>query len=191
LISQLAIRTNGNLPRVDGLQDSDANRALWGELGPRALEHARKAHALRPDSVAAAAALANAYMFYASSLGIVRSILQGAGGEYREHATRLVALDAAHDDGLGDTLLAGFYLVAPWPVGDREAARAHYERALALSPGSVRNHYGLGVYWAREGDSARARPYFQRSISLPCSHGSERLFCDWIKQESRRVLAGF
>jgi hypothetical protein len=139
----MAIRTNGNLPLVDGLQDTDA----------------RKAQAAKPQSGEAAAALANAYMFHASSLGIIQSILRGASGEYREHATRLATLDPAYDDGLGDYLLASFYLVAPWPVGDDDAALTHYERAARHSPESVRNQYGLG-----------------------------RLFCTWMKQESRRVL---
>jgi len=184
----MAIRTNGNLPLVEGLQDSDANRALWAELAPRALAHARKAQAAMPGSAEAAAALANAYMFHASSLGILQSILRGASGEYREHATRLVNLDPAYDDGLGDYLLASFYLVAPWPVGDDDAALAHYERALERSPQSVRNHYGLGVYWARENDVSRARLHLERAASLPCTAHSERLFCAWMKDESRRAL---
>ena len=70
----MAIRSNGNLPLVDGLQDTDANRALWADLGQRALDHARAAQKLDPQSPAAAAVLASSYMFYASSLGIIRSI---------------------------------------------------------------------------------------------------------------------
>jgi tetratricopeptide (TPR) repeat protein len=189
LNAEMARLTHGNLPLVDGLQDSDANRAIWVERAPRALFYARRAHALRPDSVEAAAALASAYMFHASSLGILRSILQGASGEYREHARRLVELDAAHDDGLGDYLLASFYLVAPWPIGDADAALAHYRRAEELSPASVRNQYGLGVYWARRRAAERAREHFERAVALPCTVHTERLFCDWMKGESTRVLA--
>jgi len=186
---EMAARTNGNLPLVDGLQDTDEHKAMWAELAPRALDQARRAEALRPDSAAAAAAVANAYMFYASSLGIVKSILQGASGEYREHARRLIELDPAYDDGLGDYLLASFYLVAPWPLRDREAALRHYRRAEELSPHSVRNHYGLAVYWARVGDLARSRRHFEQVIALPCTAHGESLFCDWMKQEAQRALA--
>jgi tetratricopeptide (TPR) repeat protein len=189
LTQVMAIRTNGNLPLVDGLQDDDANRALWADLGARALAHARAAHALRPESVEAAAALASSYMFYASSLGIIRSIVSGAGGEYRTHAQRVVDLDAKFDDAVGHALLASFYLVAPWPVGDRDQSLAHFERAAALAPGSVRNQYGLGVFWARDGDAARARPHFERARALPCTPHTERLFCDWMKQTSAEALA--
>jgi tetratricopeptide (TPR) repeat protein len=184
----MAIRTNGNLPLIDGLQDTDANRALWADWGERALDHARAAHALRPGSVEAASQLATAYMFYASSLGIVRSILQGAAGEYRAHARRLIELDAGHDDALGDTLLASVSMVAPWPVGDRDAALEHYERAAELAPDSVRCQYGLGVYWAREGDEKRAHSYFSRVVERPCSEHSERLFCDFMKRTARSAL---
>lgn len=184
----MAVRTHGNLPLFDGLQDGEAERALWSELAPRALAHARRGLALAPESAEAAAALANAYMFHASSLGILRSILAGAAGEYREHAERLAALDPRYDDGLGDYLLASFYRVAPWPVGDAQAALRHYQRAETLSPGSVRNRYGLAVHWAREGDLPRARRAYERVRDEPCTSHSERLFCDWMKAEAQRAL---
>jgi tetratricopeptide (TPR) repeat protein len=189
LTQAMAIRSNGNLPLVDGLQDSDANRKLWADLGKRSLEHARAAYAIKPQSADAAALLASSYMFWASSLGIIQSILSGAGTEYRTHAQRLVELDATYDDALGDTLLASFYLVAPWPVGDREQALEHYERAAKLAPESVRNQYGLGVYWARGGDHARSRGYFEHVVAMPCTAHTEKLFCDWMKKTSQLELA--
>ena len=185
----MAIRTNGNLPLVDRLQDTPANKALWSALSPRALGHARKAVALDPASVRAAAALATAYMFHASSLGILQSIVSGAGSEYRTHAGRLLEMDPRHEDGLADTLFASLYLVAPWPVGDSDAALSHFEKAAGYSPKSVRNQYGLGVYWAREGDAAKARPHFQRVAELPCRPTTERLFCGFMKQAARDAMA--
>lgn len=189
LTQVMAIRTNGNLPLVDGLQDSDANRALWSDLGTRALAHARAAAALRPQSVEAAAALASSYMFYASSMGILRSIVSGAGGEYQQHARRLIELDAKFDDALGVSLLANLYLVAPWPVHDRDAALEHFERAAQLAPESLRNQYGLAVFWARDGDASRARAHFERVASKPCTAHTERLFCAFMKQTARSELA--
>jgi len=136
----------------------------------------------------AASALANAYMFHSSSLGILTSILRGASSEYREHAARLVELDPGYDDGLGDFLLASFHLVAPWPVGDSDEARAGYQRALALCPDSVRNHSGVAVYGYREGELPRSREKFPRARSaVYCPR--ERLFCAWMKRESEAVLA--
>jgi hypothetical protein len=189
LTQVMALRSNGNLPLVDGLQDTDANRALWADLGKRALEHARAASALRPQSVPAAAALASSYMFYASSLGIISSILQGAGGEYQQHAKRLVELDPKFDDALGASLLANFYMVAPWPVHDRDAALAQFQQAEKLAPASLRNAYAFGVFWARDGDQAKARRYFERVAGEPCTPNTERLFCDWMKQTAKRELA--
>ena len=189
LTQVMAIRTNGNLPLVDALQDTDANRALWADLGGRALAHARAAHALRPKSVEAAAALASSYMFYASSLGIIRSIVSGAGGEYRQHAQRLIDLDPKFDDALGDSLLGNLFLVAPWPVHDRDAALEHFERAAQLAPASVRNQYCLAVFWARDGDAARARAHYERVVAASCTAHTERLFCDFMKQTARRELA--
>ena len=182
----MAVRSNGNLPLVEGLQDTDQNRALWADLGKRALDHARAAEKLQPASADAAALVASSYMFYASSLGIIRSILSGAGDEYKTHAQRLIDLDPKYDDALGASLLASFYLVAPWPVHDRDAALEHFERAEKIAPESVRNQYGLAVFWARDGDAPRARSYFERAVSLPCTPHTEKLLCDWIKQTSKR-----
>ena len=190
LVQLVTLRTNGNLPLVDGLQDTDVNRALWADLGKRALEHARAAEKLSPQHAGAAALVAASYMYYASSLGIIRSILQGAGNEYKAHAQRLVDLDPHYDDALGASLLANFYLVAPWPVHDRDAALAQFERAAKLAPDSVRNQYGLAVFWARDGDAARARSYFERAVAMPCHpRATERLLCDWIKATAKGELA--
>jgi tetratricopeptide (TPR) repeat protein len=127
-------------------------------------------------------------MFYSSSLGILQAILGGAGGEYQEHANRLLALDPGYDDALADFLLANFFLVAPWPVGDDDDALSHFEKAIARAPESVRNHYGLGIYWVRQGDERRAQAYFEEAVSRPCTANDERLFCAFMKREARAAL---
>jgi len=184
----MAVRSNGNLPLVDGLQDTPANKALWSELAPRALEHARAALALRPGSPEAATTIATSYMFHASSLGIISSILSGAAGEFRTHAGRLIDDHPRHEDALGDYMMGSFLLVAPWPVSDMDEARVHFTKAAELAPSSARNEYGLAVYWAREGDASRARTHFEKAVAMPCTANSERLFCDFIKQTSKREL---
>lgn len=185
----MAIRTNGNLPLFDGLQDTDAHRAIWADLGARALAHARVALAQRPGSVDAAAILATSYMFNAASQGILRSIVAGTASEFRANAQRVIDLDPRYDDAVGHTLMAGFYLVAPWPVGDEQQALKHYQSAERLVPDSVRIQYSLGVYWAREGEPARARTHLESVIEWPCTGNSERLLCDFMKREARRALA--
>ncbi len=188
LTQTMAVRSNGNLPLVDGLQDTPANKALWAELAPRALEHARAALAARPDSAQAAALVATAYMFHASSMGIISSILSGAAGEYKTNARRLIDRHPDHEDALGDYMMAGFLLVAPWPVSDMDQARVHFEQAAKRAPRSARNQYGYAVYWAREGDDARAREHFEKAVATPCTVNAERLFCDFIKKTSKREL---
>ena len=189
LTQELALRTNGNLPLVDGLQDGAENRARWSAMAPRALDHARRALALRPTSIEAAAAVATSYMFQAASLGIVSAALGGAAGEYREHAQRLIDLEPTYEGALGHYMLASFYLVAPWPVSDDAASREHYAKAVALAPDSVRNRYGLGVYWARRGDAERARPEFERAVALPCVARTDRILCAFLKRTSKEVLS--
>ncbi|MGH0033536.1 MAG: hypothetical protein ACQGVK_00770 [Myxococcota bacterium] len=189
LNAALTVRTHANLPLVDRLQDTPENRTLWRTQGTRALEHARRASEQRPESVAAAAELAKSFMYYASSLGIISSIVTGAGRAYLDHARRLVELDPDHDSGLGDFLLGAFFTVAPRPLGSPRRALEHYERAARRAPGSVRNQFSLGVYWARRDEAAKAAACFERAIAMPCVAGTETLICDWIKTEARESLA--
>jgi len=184
----MTIRSHANLPLVDGLQDTEENRALWKQLGSRAVAYARRAQEQRPDSVDAAAERAKAFMYYASSMGIIKSIVTGAGIAFLDHAARLSELDAHFDSGLGDYLLGAFWMVAPPPLRNLDRSLSYYERAAELAPDSLRNQFGLGVYWARRDEPARARPYFERVVAGPCLAGTESLVCDWLEREARRAL---
>jgi hypothetical protein len=74
-------------------------------------------------------------------------------------------------------------------VHDRDAALAEFQRAEKLAPASLRNAYAFGVFWARDGDEAKARGYFERVVAQPCTANTERLFCAWMKQTAKRELA--
>ena len=190
LTQVMAIRSNGNLPLVDGLQDTDANRALWADLGKRALEHARAAEKLDPQSPAAAAALASSYMFYASSLGIIRSIVSGAGGEYQAHAQRLIDLDPKFDDALGD--VAARELLSRGAVAGLRSRRG--ARALRAAPQSSRPSRCATSTGSPCSGRATATPRARArtssaTVALPCTPRTERLFCDFMKQTAQRELA--
>ncbi len=51
-------------------------------------------------------------------------------------------------------------------AGDHAAARAGYERALALRPDLGRAHNGLGIALQRQGQPALARASFERALAL-------------------------
>jgi tetratricopeptide (TPR) repeat protein len=184
----MTIRTHANLPLVNGLQDTEENRALWKDIGGRAVDYARRAQEQQPDSVDASAERAKAFMYYVSSMGIIKSIVTGAGIAYLDHAAKLRELDAHYDSGLGDYLLGAFWMVAPPPLRNLDRSLSYYERAAGLAPSSVRNQFGLGVYWARREEPVRARSHFEKAVALPCVAGTESLVCDWLKDEARRSV---
>jgi hypothetical protein len=105
-------------------------------------------------------------------MGIIKSIVTGAGIAYLDHAAKLREMDARYDSGLGDYLLGAFWMVAPPPLRNLDRSLSYYERAAGLAPFSVRNQFGLGVYWARREDSARARSHFEKVVALPCVAGT-------------------
>ena len=59
---------------------------------------------------------------------------------------------------------------------------------MQLHPGSVRNHYGMGVFEYREDHYDEAQKEFEAAVSSPCTQGTEHDICAWIKGESKRVL---
>jgi Flp pilus assembly protein TadD len=53
-----------------------------------------------------------------------------------------------------------------WDLGDLDAARAAYRRALAVSPDEVTAHYNLALLHEEQGDVAAARGELERVLVL-------------------------
>lgn len=183
----MAHETNANLPLIDGAQDTEAHKKIWRELGERALRHAEKARALRPKHERALGEYAAAYAFRSASMGIVTAITKGAAGQFKENANALIEHAPRYDDGIGYFYLGAFHIVAPWPMRDLDDAEEYLKKALAISPGSVRNQYGMGVLRYRKDERDEARRHFEAATRLSCSE-REREVCAWVKKESARVL---
>ena len=60
-------------------------------------------------------------MFSSSAKGIVQQAVTGASVEYKRIANALLDYPT-HDSCVGCCFLGGFYAVAPWPVGNKDAA---------------------------------------------------------------------
>jgi tetratricopeptide (TPR) repeat protein len=185
----MRIRTNGNALLAEGRSDTPAHRAIWKTMAPEAVQLARTARATRPDDAWALSVYAEAYMFDASSQGIVEAILKGAAGEFKRNAQALIDHHPRYEHGGGYVLLGSFYFVAPWPLADGEQGLALLEQAVAIAPTSRRNRYFAGVGALRQNDPARAAAHFEAALAGTCTTPSERDLCDFVTAESRRLLA--
>jgi hypothetical protein len=125
-------QTHANTILIEGTLDTPANKRIWSDLGPKALRLARDVHAARPGDVRALAVYTDAFIFAASSKGIVTQALTGAGNEYKRLAAALIRTPS-HDSAVGHALLGCFYLCAPWPVGNKDLAMRNIDEAVRNS----------------------------------------------------------
>ena len=74
--------------------------------------------------------------------------------------------------------------MALYRVGEKEAARGHYRRAMAIDPADPAAYYNLGLQFLKEGDPARARSYLEKARRLRPDHRPIEKALDWIERNS-------
>ena len=183
----IRIRTNGNALLVEGGSDTPEHRALWKEMAPETVRLAKAARDARPDDPLAQVTYTEAYMYDASSQGIVEAILKGAAGEYKRNAQALIDRFPQYENGAGYVFMGSFYFAAPWPLSDAKKGRTLLDQALAVAPSSRRNLYFAGVAAYRMDDYARAAELFEKVPGGTCTTPNERDLCDFVTRESQRL----
>jgi len=189
LTDVVAHKTNGATATTHGTQDTPEFREIWRTVAKQAADLADRAYAIQPNNPRVAFQYAASYGYYSGSFGIVAAITKGAATEFKKRAQHIIDVAPELDDGGGYYLMGLMLLIAPWPVGSTSDAGDYLTLALQQSPTSVRNNYVLGVqrFEAKQKDDAKR--YFQAAVDLPCHEkGSERMFCDFLKAESKKNL---
>jgi tetratricopeptide (TPR) repeat protein len=187
LLCVVRIRTDGNALLVEGGSDTPEHRAIWRQMAPETVALARAAREARPDDPLALATYTEAYMYDASSQGIVEAILKGAAGEYKRNAQALIDRFPSYENGAGYVFMGSFYFVAPWPMSDAKRGRGLLEQALAVAPSSRRNLYFAGVAAYRTKDYGKAAELFEKVAGGTCTTPNERDLCDFVTRESARL----
>ncbi|HLZ84609.1 MAG TPA: tetratricopeptide repeat protein, partial [Caulobacteraceae bacterium] len=83
---------------------------------------------------------------------------------------------AALGDGSIYTSLGSLYGAVPGPpigFGDRDRARAYFQKALAVNPVGIDPNYFYGAFLLRQGDHAGAIRALQRALAAPPRPGRE------------------
>jgi tetratricopeptide (TPR) repeat protein len=189
LVGFMRSTTDANIPRADGSTvDTAENRAVWSEHAPKAVRLAEQAVNARPRSLEARAVHLEAITYDASSRGILRSLFASDARTFREAAEALVELDPSYEAAMGLSLLAGYHLVAPRPIGSLAEARAYADRAVQQSPDTSLPRYFQGVAALQQGATEQAREAFHWVVVNDCAPQSARDYCAYIKREARRGL---
>jgi tetratricopeptide (TPR) repeat protein len=184
----MRIRTHGNIPLIEGTNDTEPHKKIWAQMGPETLALAEEVYQARPNDIRSLAVYTDAYMYRSSAWGIVNAVMKGAADRYVENAEAMTKKFPKYDSGLGHAFMGAFYLLAPWPLSDDEKARARMEAAHRIGPNSKRNNYYLGVVAYREGKFQEAIAHFEKATAAKCLSPAERDFCGFMKQQIRRGI---
>jgi len=187
--SFMRVKTYGNLVRVKGTGDTPAARALWKKYGPRAAELAEQGYKAQPKDKQALLTWTEAFMFHSSSFGILKSLVSGSAGQYKDNANALIKSAPDADNAVGHVYMGAFYMVAPWPLSDAKQAREHFELAAKRAPSSLLNRYYLALQDFKDGRTDKARAGWQSVVDGRCTSGTERDFCGFIKKQAKEGLA--
>lgn len=174
--------------RTAGLiEEKDEYKPFLKELGAKAEHYAEKAYAQNAKGLEALIWYNSSYGYHASSMGILKAILKGAGGKLKELAKELIEIDDSACDALGYRMLGRFYLNAPFPAGSKKKAVQYLEKAVTKAPASLFNHYWLGnAHLARE-KLEDAKKEFQFVLDHPPSENEKHFFAP-IKEAAQKRL---
>lgn len=139
------------------LEEKKEYQPVLDECGKKALEAARKAHELDPESADTIGWYLIAYGYRSVAIGIVRAFLAGAASKYVELAENLVACDAEWHSAAGHRAMGRFYRESPWPKRDLKKSIQQFKLALEFAPRRLENKLHLALAYLDTGEKAEAK----------------------------------
>ena len=130
----MRIRTHGNIPLIEGTNDTEPHKKIWGQMGPETLALAEEVYKARPNDIRALAAYTDAYMYRSSAWGIVNAVVKGAADQYVENAEKMTKKFPKYDSGLGHAFMGAFYLLAPGRFPMKKKHARAWRRPIAWGP---------------------------------------------------------
>jgi tetratricopeptide (TPR) repeat protein len=169
------------------IEEKDEYKPILDKLGKISYDYATRACKMNPRSKEAVGACLVAYGYYSAGFGIIKAILKGAAGRYKDLANELIQIDDKYDGALGYRSLGKLYEVAPWPVGSSRKALIYFKKAVEADHDMLYSHYYLGVLYFKKDEYDRAKVEFKFVVEKP-PHASEAYFIKAYKDEARKYL---
>lgn len=169
------------------IEEKDEFKPILDKLGKKAYDYAIKSYKINQKSKEAVGASLVAYGYYSAGFGIIKAILKGAAGHYKDLANELIAIDDRYDGALGYRSLGKLYEVAPWPVGSSRKALKCFLKAVQADNNVLYSHYYLGLLYFKKGDGDLAKKEFQFVVDRP-AHQSEIHFIEPYRNQARKYL---
>ena len=149
------------------IEEKKEYKPFLKDLGEKAGFYGAKAYAANPKGLDALVWYNGSYAYHASSMGIIKAILNGAGAKVKILANELIKQNDRYHGAFGYRILGRFYLNAPFPIGSRRKAMEHFKKAVDKAPADLQNHYWLGEAYRREGRAKEAKEQFEFVAANP------------------------
>jgi tetratricopeptide (TPR) repeat protein len=169
------------------IEEKNEFKPVLDKLGKIAYGYAYKAYKINPKCKEAVGASLVAYGYYSASFGILKAVLKGAAGHYKDLANQLIQIDEKYDGALGYRSLAKLYHVAPWPVGSTRKALKFFKKAVETDNAVLYSHYYLGLIYFEKDEFDLAKKEFTCVMDRPPDI-SEIHFIETYKNEARKFL---
>jgi tetratricopeptide (TPR) repeat protein len=165
----------------------EEKKPFLDECGKKALEAAKKAHDLDPESADTIGWYLISYGYHSIAIGIVRAFLAGAASKYIELAENLVAADAEWHAAAGHRAMGRFYRESPWPKRDLKKSIAQFKLALDFAPKRLENKLHLALAYIDNGQKADAKPLLQEVVKGK-PEATEAHFHDQVVEFAKQKL---
>jgi tetratricopeptide (TPR) repeat protein len=140
----------------------DEERARLGKIG---WEYGDKATAANPGGVEGWFYASSGVGYYSLGMGVVKALLQGMEGKYRDRLARAEQIDPSFSAGGIEDSWGRFYYELPWPKYDGGESERHLLNAIRINPNDLRARLYLAELYVKEDHPKEARAMLQKVLA--------------------------
>jgi tetratricopeptide (TPR) repeat protein len=134
-------------------------------IGERAWRFAERAIEKNPAGVAGYYYAAFGMGNYSLGIGILRAIMQGIDGKFRQRLGEAERLDPNFERGSIFTAWGRYYCEVPWPKYDAKKSEQLLRKAIAINPDNLRARLFLADLFLKEGNPGEAKKLVQAILA--------------------------
>ncbi len=139
----------------------DEERTRLGKIG---WDYGDRATAANPGGVEGWFYASSGVGYYSLGMGVVKALLQGMEGKYKDRLSRAEQIDPAFSAGGIEDSWGRFYYELPWPKYDAELSQRHLLNAIRINPNDVRARLYLAELYIKEDHPKEARARLQKIL---------------------------
>jgi len=140
----------------------DEERARLGKIG---WDYGDRATVANPAGVEGWFYASSGVGYYSLGMGVVKALLQGMEGKYRERLSRAEQIDPSFSAGGIQDSWGRFYYELPWPKYDGGESERHLLNAIRVNPNDLRARLYLAELYLKEDHPKEARAMLEKILA--------------------------